>query len=116
MCHPNELRAITVGEAAAIQEFPRDWQFVGKTASKFRQVGNAVPTRLGTVAGEALQSLFARIDAGERDTAKCLEAQIVHLRPHVRTRSFWKNGKALAGSFSYYDSEDGEVWQEELAL
>jgi len=31
MCHPTELRAITVGEAAAIQEFPRDWQFSGNT-------------------------------------------------------------------------------------
>lgn len=116
MCHPDELRAISVGEAAAIQEFPRDWRFVGTTTSKFRQVGNAVPTRLGMVAGEALQGLFARIDAGERNTANGADAQIVHLRPHVRTRSFWKDGKALAGSFSYYDSDGKEVPQEELAI
>lgn len=116
MCHPNELRAITIGEAAAIQEFPLKWQFVGTTASKFRQIGNAVPTRLGMATGEALQTLFTRIDAGERNTAKGLGAQIVHLRPHVRTRSFWKNGQALAGSFSYYDSTECQLLQHELAI
>lgn len=31
MCHPTELRAISVGEAAAIQEFPDYWKFEGTT-------------------------------------------------------------------------------------
>ncbi len=42
MCHPDELRAISVGEAAAIQEFPRDWNFQGTTTAKFRQVGTGI--------------------------------------------------------------------------
>src|SRR5262249_47538472 len=36
MCHPTELRALTVGELAAIQEFPREWAFMGQAADKCR--------------------------------------------------------------------------------
>jgi len=117
MCHPTELRAITVGEAAAIQEFPRDWQFSGNATAKFRQVGNAVPTRLGRVAGEMVQALLRRIVAGERDD-NAAQSRIVHLRPHVRTRIFWKGGQVFAGDHSYYDEdEDSDMDQpRQLAL
>jgi DNA (cytosine-5)-methyltransferase 1 len=104
MCHPTELRAISVGEAACIQGFPQNWQFAGKTNSKFKQVGNAVPVILGQVAGEVLKSL---LDSDNKwyDSLSVFGYTETHLRPHVRTRSFWKNGKALAGSHSYYDDE-----------
>jgi DNA (cytosine-5)-methyltransferase 1 len=105
MCHPTELRAVTVGEAAAIQEFPKTWTFSGNTTAKFRQVGNAVPTRLGTVSGEAVKNLLQRI-AAEEKPASDVRHRIVHLRPHVRTRTFWKDGRVYAGDFSYYDDED----------
>lgn len=98
MCHPTETRAITVGEAAAIQEFPVSWRFQGSTQSKFRQIGNAVPIRLGQVLGLALmESLTDAAPASESQ-----QSRIVHIRPHVRTRSFWKNGEALAGNYDYY--------------
>ena len=107
MCHPTELRAISVGEAAAIQEFPDRWRFSGNTTAKFRQIGNAVPTRLGRVSGEAVKDLLQRIVAGERNEINPHEQhRIVHIRPHVRTRTFWKNGQAFAGDVSYYDEED----------
>ena len=47
MCHPNETRALTVKEVGAVQEFPENWKFFGSTATKFRQIGNAVPIKLG---------------------------------------------------------------------
>ncbi|MFT3797188.1 DNA cytosine methyltransferase [Microbacterium sp.] len=100
MCHPSQTRAITVGEAAAIQEFPADWQFQGSTQSKFRQIGNAVPVRLGTVLGNVVRELL-HADNGELPAA---ERRIIHLRPHVRTRSFWKDGVAYAGDVDYYRS------------
>jgi DNA (cytosine-5)-methyltransferase 1 len=104
MCHPKELRAITVGEAAAIQEFPREWRFSGNTTAKFRQVGNAVPIRLGTVTGQVVIRLLERIAAGEKETFRNVpKSRIVHLRPHVRTRTFWKNGEVFNGDVSYYD-------------
>ncbi len=40
---PEHLRRITVREAARLQTFPDDFDFAGKTTSKFRQIGNAVP-------------------------------------------------------------------------
>jgi DNA (cytosine-5)-methyltransferase 1 len=41
-------------ECAALQGFPGEWQFTGPIASRFRQVGNAVPSRFGKVLGDAL--------------------------------------------------------------
>ena len=48
------LRRLTLRECASLQGFPREWQFVGPVASRFRQVGNAVPSVFGKVLGEAL--------------------------------------------------------------
>jgi DNA (cytosine-5)-methyltransferase 1 len=111
-CHPTKLRAISVGEAAAIQEFPPDWKFSGNTTAKFRQVGNAVPTRLGSVAGAAISRLLSRIAAGEKETVKDVpQSRIIHLRPHVRTRTFWKDGQVYAGDVSYYDDEQAPETQ-----
>jgi len=106
MCHPTELRAITIGEAAAIQEFPRAWRFTGSTTEKFRQVGNAVPVRLGKIAGIQVRILLNRINAKEPADRNLVPYQIEHVRPHVRTRTFWKNGEAFAGDISYYADKE----------
>lgn len=100
MCHPSKLRAITVGEMAAIQEFPREWSFVGSPTDKCRQIGNAVPVRLGTIAGEVLQRLLK--DMKHKRHSPPDRTNITHVRPHVRTRTFFKAGKVYAGSHSYY--------------
>jgi DNA (cytosine-5)-methyltransferase 1 len=116
MCHPKELRAISVGEAAAVQEFPVDWKFSGKTTAKFRQVGNAVPTRLGRITGEAVKDLLERIKrADDEHFSERIDHRIVHLRPHVRTRTFWKDGQVFAGDISYYE-EAAETDQLSLSL
>ena len=54
LCHPDETRPLSVREYARIQGFPDDWEFVGNTAAKYRQIGNAVPIVLGKVIGEQL--------------------------------------------------------------
>jgi DNA (cytosine-5)-methyltransferase 1 len=54
MCHPTELRPISVREAARIQGFPDDWQFCGSLSDQYRQIGNAVPVGLGEAIGRAL--------------------------------------------------------------
>jgi len=115
MCHPSELRAITVGEAAATQEFPPTWQFSGKTAAKFKQIGNAVPVRLGKVAGDAVAKLLSDINGGKTPQALIPQNSVIHIRPHVRTRTFWKDGQAFAGDHCYYgkdrvdDKDDGQI-------
>jgi DNA (cytosine-5)-methyltransferase 1 len=50
----NSLRRLTLRECAALQGFPSEWQFAGPAASRFRQVGNAVPSIFGRVLGRAL--------------------------------------------------------------
>lgn len=57
MCHPDELRPLSVRECARIQTFPDDWVFYGSTASKYRQIGNAVPVLLGKAIGEYLYQI-----------------------------------------------------------
>lgn len=53
------IRRLTWRECAALQGFPRDWSFAGSATSKFRQVGNAVCTPIGTALAETvIASLF----------------------------------------------------------
>jgi DNA (cytosine-5)-methyltransferase 1 len=44
---PDYLRRITVEEAAALQTFPADMQWMGTNSARYRQIGNAVPPLLG---------------------------------------------------------------------
>ena len=53
-CHPVKDRPLSVREYARIQQFPEDWRFVGTTAAKYRQIGNAVPVGLARAVGQAL--------------------------------------------------------------
>lgn len=115
MCHPTELRALTVGECAAIMEFPRTWKFVGTPTEKMRQIGNAVPIRLAEVAGEVVRDVLTRSykkDVDGQKRARHLPSRVEHLRPHVRTRSWWRNGEALAGDHSYIR----DVGRDQLAV
>ena len=50
-------RRLSWREAAAIQTFPKDIEFVGNLVSKYRQIGNAVPCELARRVGAQLKSL-----------------------------------------------------------
>lgn len=59
LCHPTELRPLSVREYARVQEFPDDWVFSGPVRKKYEQVGNAVPLGLGEAAGRAIREVMA---------------------------------------------------------
>ena len=52
--HPILNRCITVREAARIQSFPDDFIFYGSKNSQMKQVGNAVPPKLGKAIAESI--------------------------------------------------------------
>lgn len=47
LCHPTENRPLSVEEYKAIQEFPEDWEICGPILEQYKQIGNAVPIKLG---------------------------------------------------------------------
>jgi len=95
LCHPTECRALTLREYARIQEFPDEWQFCGTTMEQYTQAGNAVPIRLGRVAGDVIATELDRLQ--ERNwvpSAIIPEAyRIVYVQSHVRTRQWFKGGE-----------------------
>ena len=54
MCHPDELRPLSVRECARLQQFPDTWAFSGSTQQQYMQVGNAVPLGLGEIVGQVI--------------------------------------------------------------
>lgn len=54
LCHPVEDRPISVEEYKAIQEFPADWNIFGPILEQYKQIGNAVPIKLGEAIGRTI--------------------------------------------------------------
>ena len=97
LCHPEEVRALSVREYARIQEFPDDWVFCGKTAEKYKQIGNAVPVRLGLVAAGLVSELLD-FEGGEgRFRQAAQHFRQVYINSHVRTRKWYKAGEVYSG-------------------
>lgn len=57
--HPTLDRAVTVREAARLQSFPDEFEFLGTKDSQFQQVGNAVPPLLAKgIAEKILEYIY----------------------------------------------------------
>lgn len=104
LCHPTETRALTLREYALVQEFPPDWEFRGTPSEQYAQAGNAVPVRLGKVAGNVI---VAHLDAMAGRSWKPYKKpirpyRIIYVQSHVRTRQWYKAGK----TFVWNDGKD----------
>ncbi len=98
ICHPTELRPLSIREYARIQQFPDDWQFCGKIADIYRQIGNAVPVGLGYMAGTQI----VRFDNGELKGNEDRDALIPYSRyKNTTDRSvILKNAKQVEINFN----------------
>jgi DNA (cytosine-5)-methyltransferase 1 len=97
LCHPTETRALTLREYARIQEFPNGWEFCGTPSEQYAQVGNAVPVRLGEVAGGVLAKQLDRLAERRFKPFPSVPSayRVVYVQSHVRTRQWFKDGKTL---------------------
>ena len=97
LCHPTETRALSIKEYARIQEFPQDWEVCGTPSQQYAQMGNAVPTRLGAVAGSVLSSALDELAERRFKPRKPRESayRIIYIQSHVRTRQWFKDGQTF---------------------
>nr|BEK67250.1 hypothetical protein KPHV_44770 [Kitasatospora purpeofusca] len=73
--HPEQLRTLTVREAARLQTFPDWFRFAGVRSDAFRQIGNAVPPMLGQAAAEVLRPVPDATPAPDGLRAKWLDVR-----------------------------------------
>ena len=71
LCHPTELRPLSIEEYARIQQFPDHWIFEGNITEIYKQIGNAVPVGLGYAAGrQIMRHIMHAIDPLEESENK----------------------------------------------
>ncbi len=102
MCHPEEVRVLSVGECARIQGFPEGWELSGSPVEQYAQVGNAVPARLGEIAGTVLAEHLQAKDDTQYEARGVPKFRKVYLNSHVRTRQWFKAGRAYV-----WDGQNG---------
>jgi DNA (cytosine-5)-methyltransferase 1 len=79
LCHPTELRPLSVAEYTRLQQFPDGWVFAGGVPQQYIQVGNAVPIGLGKAIGKALRLAMRRWKREELlGKVVCLNADLIH--------------------------------------
>lgn len=91
LCHPTELRPLSVQEYARLQQFPEKWRFAGLTSQKYTQIGNAVPIGLGSAIGKMLIDVAEKTDEdGLPNSAACRLGTVVTADPELEK---WIKGR-----------------------
>jgi DNA (cytosine-5)-methyltransferase 1 len=54
LAHPTEDRPLSIEEYACIQEFPKNFKLCGDLTEQYRQLGNAVPLKLGEAVAKTI--------------------------------------------------------------
>jgi DNA (cytosine-5)-methyltransferase 1 len=88
--HPEQDRTLTVREAARIQTFPDEYRFAGPPSAAFKQIGNAVPPRLGEYLGV---QILRSVSTGE--------ISIGSTRDTSRLLSTWFDSRAAGGQLRF---------------
>ena len=91
LCHPKEIRALSLRECARVQGFPDKWKFLGTVSQKYKQVGNAVPSKLGELCGKEL----IKVLQGKNEIAKngTIEGKVI--RSTIRTKVYKERDRKI---------------------
>lgn len=54
LCHPTDVRPLSVEEYKRVQGFPDEWIICGNITDQYKQIGNAVPVALGKAIGTCI--------------------------------------------------------------
>lgn len=57
---PERLRRLTVAECLRFQTFPETYSLAGRQSAKYRQIGNAVPSKLAEAVAKVVRDLLAQ--------------------------------------------------------
>lgn len=57
---PSRLRRLTVAECLRFQTFPETYKLAGRQSAKYRQIGNAVPSKLAEAVANVARDLLAQ--------------------------------------------------------
>lgn len=63
---PEQARSITVREAARLQTFDDDFEFLGPMGAQYKMIGNAVPPLFAKALGYALYDLLEEYEKGDK--------------------------------------------------
>lgn len=70
LCHPDEIRPLSIEEYARIQMFPDTWKFSGNLAAVYKQIGNAVPVGLAEAVGRHILWFDSLNDDAKKDVCQ----------------------------------------------
>ncbi len=65
---PNQARSITVREAARLQSFDDDFEFLGSRGDQYKMIGNAVPPKFAKLVAE---TVYTTIDHLTKENKEC---------------------------------------------
>jgi len=57
---PKRLRRLTIDEAAILQTFPDNYEFIGSQSKIFTQIGNAVPCKLAEIVAKTVKKSLSK--------------------------------------------------------
>lgn len=75
--HPTLNRTLTIREAARIQTFPDEFEFVGPIINQCLQVGNAFPCIVGQMLGDRLRTIVNKQWDTDRATTLAKKSMLV---------------------------------------
>jgi DNA (cytosine-5)-methyltransferase 1 len=69
---PEQARTITVREAARIQSFDDDFEFLGSKGDQYKMIGNAVPPKFAKVIGDVVNEILLTLKIKEKNLCQTL--------------------------------------------